>query len=316
VVTNTSTATVTARVPFVGYQASGVQVTNFDGSSNYNSLQVSVRHQFAHGLTMQAAYTWSKSMTDLFGLSANSNNALDLAQQWGPSQYNHYNRFIVNYSYDLPFGKGMAGLAGKLATGWAVSGVTVAQSGDPLQVIDSRLGAAYGITAATSSGGYSRAELCPGMTTSDILTHVPIDRQNTQYLNPAAFPPLSGALCASGGFADPDGVLGVTALPLVPNNGGDAGATAFGTVKPGAVLGPGQFNWDIAIIKTTKLTESLTMQFRTESYNTFNHPQFADPVGSVALGSNEANVNSSTFGQITTTSVNPRIVQFGLRFLF
>ena len=58
------------------------------------------------------------------------------------------------------------------------------------------------------------------------------------------------------------------------------------------------------------------MQFRTETYNSFNHPQFADPIGSPGLGSNEANVNTANFGQITTTSVNPRIIQFALKFLF
>ena len=70
----------------------------FDGISNYNSLQVTVRKQFSHGLTLQGSYTWSKSLTDLTVDSANSNNASNLAQQYGPSYFNRPQRFIINYS--------------------------------------------------------------------------------------------------------------------------------------------------------------------------------------------------------------------------
>ena len=74
------------------------------------------------------------------------------------------------------------------------------------------------------------------------------------------------------------------------------------------VLGPGQFNWDISIVKTTRLTERQTLIFRAEFFNAFNHAQFNNsPVGE-ALG--------ATFGEITSTSVNPRILQFGVKYMF
>jgi len=106
------------------------------------------------------------------------------------------------------------------------------------------------------------------------------------------------------------------ALPLVPNNGGDSTATDFGNLPPMPVTGPGENNWDIALMKATKLREGLTMQFRTEFYNAFNHAQFSDPVTGNGSSGFFANVDTGTFGQITTTSVNPRLIQFAVRFVF
>jgi hypothetical protein len=83
-----------------------------------------------------------------------------------------------------------------------------------------------------------------------------------------------------------------------------------------AVTGPGENNWDIALMKATKLREGLTMQFRTEFYNAFNHAQFSDPVTGNGSSGFFANVDTGTFGQITTTSVNPRLIQFAVRFVF
>jgi hypothetical protein len=56
--------------------------------------------------------------------------------------------------------------------------------------------------------------------------------------------------------------------------GDDGKATACGNSGLGILLGPGQFNWDASLIKTTKFTERQTLQFRAEFFNLFNHPQF------------------------------------------
>ena len=76
------------------------------------------------------------------------------------------------------------------------------------------------------------------------------------------------------------------------------------------MVGPAQFNWDAAILKSTivgGLSESARLDFRTEFFNAFNHPQFANP--GLAIG-------SATFGQITSTSVQPRLIQFALKYIF
>jgi hypothetical protein len=293
---------VLARVPFLGYQPSGLQITAFDGRSNYNSLQATVRHQFSHGLQVQAAYTWSKVLSDLIGTSANSNDALDLNQQYSPASFNNYQRFIVSYSYDLPFGKGMTGVEGKLVNGWNVSGVTVVQDGNPLTIIDTRNGAAYGTNGTGTDSGFVRAQLCSGATVGDIKTPGGTQANLNNYFNKAAF-------CVAPDVPNSAVVVGPT---------GPQDPTGYGDLPNGSVLGPGEFNWDISIIKTTPISEGKVLQFRTEFYNAFNHAQFGNPAGAFSVGSplELPNVAASNFGIINTSSVNPRIIQFALKFLF
>ncbi|MFZ0980447.1 MAG: hypothetical protein WAN23_13690, partial [Candidatus Acidiferrales bacterium] len=282
------------RVPYPGYQTDGLAASDDNGYSNYNSLQVTLRHQFSHGLSMQAAYTWDKDLTDVFfGPSANINNALCMMCQYGRASFDRPQRFVVNYSYDLPLGKGMEGVAGKLVNGWNISGITIVQSGDPLTFIDTTTGAAYGTSTTSYLDGVSTAEYCPGFNNSNILTSGSmVSRVKNGYFNLAGFCPA----------------------PVVPY--GDATATDFGNSGVGAVLGPGQFNWDISILKTTKITERVRMQFRTDFYNAFNHPQFADPGGGSfgTIGFEDIATPSSV--QILHTNVNPRLIQFGVHFLF
>ncbi len=92
-ITTNTTANVLYRVPYLGYQAVGVRGTAFDGYANYNSLQVTVRKQFSRGFTFQGAYTWSKTMTVEYNNVANSNNAGNLAQQYGPATFVRPQRF-------------------------------------------------------------------------------------------------------------------------------------------------------------------------------------------------------------------------------
>ena len=87
--------------------------------------------------------------------------------------------------------------------------------------------------------------------------------------------------------------------------------TGYGNSSLGILLGPGQFNWDMSLTKTTKvggIREDATLQFRTEFFNAFNHAQFNNPA--------VVDVSKATFGQITSTSVNPRLIQFALKYAF
>lgn len=296
------------RVPFPGYQTDGLAGSDDNGYSNYNSLQVALRHQFSHGLSLQAAYTWSKDLTDVFfGPSANINNALCLMCQYGQASFDRPQRFVVNYSYDLPIGKGMSGFAGKVINGWNVSGITIAQSGDPLTFIAAsnstvagvETGAAYGTSTTSYLDGVSTAQFCPGFGPQNVFTTGPINSRvgahapnGVGYINTAAFCPA----------------------PIVPF--GDPSATGFGNSGVGVALGPGQFNWDISILKNTKLTERVNMQFRTDFYNAFNHAQFADPGGGSFGVIGFENIASPSTIQVLHTNVNPRLIQFGLHFTF
>jgi hypothetical protein len=87
----------------------------------------------------------------------------------------------------------------------------------------------------------------------------------------------------------------------------------------GILLGPGQFNFDASLIKTTKVTEKSTLQIRAEFFNLLNHPQFAnlDPGsgtgGTVSQLPQPFNAGSGTS---VLTSVNPRVIQLGVKFIF
>ena len=294
-ITVNTAANASLRVPYLGYTPAGVDETAFDGISNYNSLQVTVRKQFTHGFLMQASYTYSKDLSDIglinSGSGANSNLPTALAQQYGPVGFSHPQRFVINYSYDLPLGKHSGGL-GLLTNGWNVSGVTTIQDGTPLTVTDQAGGTVYGLGTYDTA----RAQMCPGSSYGSINTPGGITSRlggnsgGPGYLNASAF-------CAPP--AAPNSVAAFPGGPL---------PTLFGDSGPGVLLGPGQFNFDISIVKTTHITERQSVIFRTEFFNAFNHAQFSNPF--LALDS------PSTFGQITTTSVGPRIIQFALKYVF
>ncbi len=300
--TTTTTANTDARVPYLGYDPAGLQGTGYDGIYNYNSLQATVRKQFSHGLTMQAAYTWSKNLTTLNGDGqSNSNDASFLGQQYGPAYFAHPQRFILSYAYELPFGHPSNGFLKKAAEGWMLTGNILVQDGAPLTFTNTAGGSAYGTGGAGSGeGGTARAQLCPGVTYNGLLTSGGMTSR------------LGGSNSANGYFnasdfcsqpaIEPDGVT-VTSQAACPTC-----ATLFGSSGLGAILGPGNVNWDTSILKTTKITERTTVQFRTDFFNILNHAQFSPP--------GVAQETPNTFGVITTTAVNPRIIQFALKFMF
>ena len=304
-VTSTTVANRDLRVPYLGFGASTLQGTAYDGVSNYNSLQTTVRKQFSRGFSMQAAYTFSKSLTNIYNSTANSNLATDMAQQYGPSNFNRPHRFIVNYSWDLPFGTHTGALR-TVAEGWNLSGVTTIQNGVRLTLIDTRGGTAFGNSQTSVEGGYSRAQICPGNTYGDLITPGDVKSRlggnsgGPGYIN-------SAAICAPNAI-NPDG--SATTLAACPGC-----ATLYGNSGVGILPGPGQVNFDTAIIKTTRLTESQSIQFRAEFFNLFNHAQFNGPSQNTVIPA-LPQVNSPTGGWITSTSVNPRVLQFALKYLF
>lgn len=295
ITTNTS-ANAALRVPYLGWQPTGLQGTAYDLVESYNSLQVTVRKQFTHGFMLQGAYTYSKSLTNSLLNTANSGDPRNLAQQYGPAYFNRPQRFVFNYGWDLPFGKHQ-GVTAKLVNGWNLSGVTTIQGGAPLTIIDTRGGSGYGMgTGGTTQSGFSRAQLCPGMTYANILSAGSTEQR-------LGGPGLQGYFNNSA-FCAP---------PPVPFNGGDPTALGWGNTGAGIVLGPGQFNFDTTLQKTTAITESKSILFRAEFFNLLNHAQFSNPNAAVP---SLPNVGSRTFGWITSTSVNPRVIQLALKFQF
>jgi Carboxypeptidase regulatory-like domain/TonB dependent receptor len=334
------------RVSYLGFAPAGVASTATLGDSLYNSLQAQLKHQFSHGLTLLVAYTWSKAMTDvdsseagsginppgqvLFG-DAGSNDPLDLRQQYGLASFNRPQRVVISYVYNFPYHK-QEGLEGKLLSGWSVSGVTTIQDGLPFWITDANGGTIYG------TEGDSRAALASPINCNPVRfscqSAIPEATSGSttyratpghSWVNAAAFTSLCTS-CATplpstspyciGGIPNPGGLpsdpCGDAPGTLGPGDPGapfvDAG-TGYGSESIGAIMGPGQFDFDMDLSKTTKITEATSLEFRVEAYNLFNHPQFNEPY-------NTAISTTAFFGQITSTSVTPRVFQFGLKFLF
>jgi hypothetical protein len=81
----------------------------------------------------------------------------------------------------------------------------------------------------------------------------------------------------------------------------------YGSSGRGMLRGPGQSDVDFSLFKDFKFRERLVTQFRTEFFNIFNHANFGNP---------QASLDSAAFGQISSTSVNARLIQFALKLSF
>ena len=298
--TTTAAANVLSRYPYVGF--AGLSVTADDGTSNYNALLASLKKSLSHGVTFQASYTYSRNLTPMSSYQGNtlgsnilrsSNDSLDARQEYGPADFDRTHRLVMNALWEIPgVAKGNR-LGQMLLSGWNISGILTIQTGLPLTLTDSRAGSAYFTTAVTTAplGGITpRANLCPGYTVGQIETPGSVTSRVNGYFNTAAF-------CAP---------------PLIPASlGGDGIATGWSNLGRGVVRGPDQDNTDLSLFKNTRvggLREDAQLQFRADFFNAFNTPQFSIPV--------VANPYAKNFGQITSLAVAPRLVQFGLKYIF
>jgi len=297
-ITADTTSNASLRVPYLGFSPSGLAMYNTDTSNKFNSFQATLRKQFSHGFQMQGAYTFSRA----FGTVFNYDDP-NIARYALNAAY-HPQRLAITYSWDLPLGTHQ-GLMGKMANGWNLAGVTTVQDGTPLTITDTRGGSIYGFGAGASQ--LSTAEYCPGMAAANAASSGGNEQRlgglngGQGWFNKAAFFGISAAGTTIGGCA----TAGATGTPAIGNG------TGWGNSGVGIVLGPGQFNWDATLQKTTKvggIHEDASLIFRVEMFNTFNHPQFSNP--------SVVDVSKPTFGQITSSSVNPRLIQFALKYVF
>jgi hypothetical protein len=274
----------------------GFQLFANDAYSHYHSVQTTLSRRWGAGY-FQAAYTFSKSTdatsTGNTAFNTAFNDESTLAASRGVSDFDRPHRVVVSYRYDLPFFKGATGAKGALLRGWAVSGITIAQSGSPFSVTDSGGGTAFlgaGFTPGTLSG-----QLVSGSTLASALTTGGIRSRIDGYLNPGAFttaPQLYPAQC----LADPN---------FCTTNFGNLGRNVF--------RGPSQQNWDFSLLKTFRLTERQSLRFTSDFFNIWNHANFGNP----AVNDVETiGIQNSPFGKITSTVGTPRLIQFSLRYAF
>ncbi|PYU20843.1 MAG: hypothetical protein DMG30_19635 [Acidobacteria bacterium] len=283
-VTTSTPANAPLRVPYLGLTPTATEIANGE-NYKYNSLQATVRKQLSYGLQLQGSYTWSRAFIQApYGINVYPYEI----QQYEPNDNYRPQRFVLNYLWNLPLGR-HAGILGKLAEGWSWSGVFTLQDGYPITVVDGRAGSVFCGGGGCNGGGFTAtANFCPGVT--NILSSGSMQDRVT-----------SGLTGGSGYFAP-----GVFCAPPSITGTGNSG-TLFGNAAGGIVLGPAQNNWDMSLSKLINIRESQSVQFRTEFFDAFNHPQFSLP---------SASVNGGSLGVITATSVSPRIIQLALKYSF
>jgi hypothetical protein len=289
---------------------SGFQLFANDAYSHYNSLQTTLSRRWGAGY-FQAAYTFAKSTdatsTGNTAFNTAFNDESTLNDSRGLSDFDRTHRLAVSYRYDLPFFKLAEGWTRKLLAGWAVSGITIFQSGAPFSVIDS--GAGSGFLGLGSAPGVLTGSLASGATLSSALSSGGISKRIDGYLNPSALTP---APLLYPGQCD-------------PLNNPNFCTTGFGSLGRNTFRGPGQQNWDFSLIKNFKITERQELRFTTDFFNIWNHANFGNPaftdVESFQCAAGSANcvngiLTTSPFGKITSTVGTPRLVQFSLRYAF
>jgi hypothetical protein len=277
-------------VPYRGYNT--IEMREPTGSSNYNGLQVSLRHSLGHGLTFEGAYTWSHTLDDI---DVNGVDDADVRRWYGNSSLNQAQMLVVNWIYQEPFFKSSSNVfARHLLAGWQVSGIASFLTGPPLDLTCGIAGMASGIGGPVVCDGIGHLTVKKGVVDDPQFGPVPT-------------------------WFDPSTIGQVTVDQLSANNQ----AAMFGDLGKNPLTGPGRNNWDLALMRNFKLPwghgESSSLQFRLETFNTFNHPQWSGvnlfcsdqtAPGAPCNGSNN-------IGNAEVSSAYPsRIVQLGLKFAF
>jgi Carboxypeptidase regulatory-like domain/TonB dependent receptor len=291
--TDNTLANIGQRVPIQGFLPSNAYIIESEGASWYNGLNVSLKKRFNHGLQFLASYTWARSLTADTAYSTGVNGGVLIGDQnnarsrYGPDGFIRPQRFVVSYLYELPGPVNKSSLKGRALSGWAVAGVTTIQAGQYMTITSDNFTNAFGINGPSQD----RPQLAPGCSNQQLATSGSVTSRLNNFLNAAC----------------------ITSPPVITTDGG----TAFGNIGVGAVRGPDQSNFDIVAIKNTRLTERFGLDFRAEFFNAFNTPQFQNPNNlSAGTAFSGAFIPDPTFGQITATSVNPRLIQFALKLIF
>ena len=281
----TGVAQYPAFAPAIGWRGS-------IGASSYNGLSVSVRRPFTHGLLIAVNYAYTH---ELDNGSNGSGDGDEIAPQnptcpscaWASGTWDARHVVNGNAVYELPFGRGKNMLSHGVAS--AIAGnwqLTTAALARTGFPVNVLLPSSY--ISPYGNSGTLRPNLVPGVPLTP-----PGGRTIAHWINPAAFAaPAAGTL---------------------------------GNAPRGLFPGPGTWQVDTGVAKTFSIAEKARLEFRSEFFNVFNHPQLGPPNATFTPGS------TAGFGSITTTvnlntaivspitpvgSGTPREIQFALRLEF
>jgi hypothetical protein len=267
--------------------------------SNYNSLQVRLEKRYSHGLQYELAYTFSHALDNASSASLGSVNNGDFLDQRYPNQnygnadFDVRHRFVFNYVYDLPFGRGRlfakdaSGVVNRIIGDWQMTGVFSAATGNYYTATD-----VVSVSNADCGGTVGFQCARPNLVG-----------------NPNAKPCIPGTLFNTCAFL---------------NNSTQG---TFGDAPRNDIIGPGYITWDTSLVKQFSISENKRLEFRAEFFNILNHVNYlfgqfgaisAEPTP-LELDPNNintlANPQLSSFGYPLAARA-PRQIQFALKFYF
>jgi hypothetical protein len=274
------------RLPYPNFTGFYIN-SDWHGNSDYNAGNIKLEHRTG-SMALTTIFTWAKSLdakSAAAGLAADGGGYQgfmdnhNMRRDYGPSNFDVDRRFVASYVYNLPFGRGKHFLSS------ASKALDMAIGGWELTGITTfQTGFPYSIGAQDLAGILDsqnpRANTVPGVSVT------PATRTVNAWIN-------------TGAFAQPP--IGV-----------------YGNTGRGILRSPGINNWDLGFFKNFNFTERLTLQFRAETFNTWNHPNYYVPlIGPSAGGGCNPDCNTAdvSFGALTVAAPG-RIIQLGAKFIF
>ncbi len=252
----------------------------FDGYSNYSALQFRLEKSTSHGLSYLFNYAWSKTMDSGTGSGNNAGvdtwqNAFDIASNYGLSTLDMRNSISGSATYELPFGVGkryaLHGVTDQLLGGWRVTGIFQIHSGIPFTVTTSNNG-------TDDSGSEANQCGCGFGWRPNVVGNPSVSSPSVnQWFNTSAF--------------------------ATPTTG------SFGNERRNSLIGPNWRDLDLSLGKTFQLPRNANFEVRADAFNSFNHPNFAQPNASTGTGVVGG-------GVITNTAASGRDIQLGGRLTF
>lgn len=281
-------------------------------NSNYNALQMALRWQSWHGLTLNAAYTWSHSIdggstwhsgaTTANGAAAGEGYTTDYTMPWldrSNSIYDVRHRLVVNYVWELPFFKGSGGFTEAVLGGWQLNGIWTYQSGAHWSAFCSTPWSLSGLTGCDFNKDGVANDRPNAVANNFDATH---DMWADGWNNATGNSFTLGDPGAGTFFERP--CIGTTGAPA------DALCVGYGNLGRNTFVGPNFFGADLSVFKNFRITERVGLQFRAEMFNAFNRTNFQLP----GAPNNRVNIRS-IFG-LSSGVFNPRQLQFGLKINF
>ena len=272
------------------------------GNSTYNSLQLQARRRFGRGFSLDGSYVWSKALGEDSGDSSTLQG--DYRTLRNPRldkqllSFHHKGVFKLNGIYDLPLGRGR--LLGRNMNrtldiaigGWEVSGLYNSWTGSPVTIAAQNTVNAFTLTNLVNFTPNLVGKLPSGSVTK-LGGYVTYFNGLTQIPDPSR-----ANLTSVGGLNTRSTLLAIASpygAPILVN----PAAGQLGDIALGSMIGPGPNQLDLSLTKRFTITERFSFELRATAQNALNHAQWGPP---------NLNINSPTFGHITTNTVNASAV--------